>query len=63
MLTIYNLLGQRVATLVKGQQEAGPHTLVWDGRDGQGKKLASGVYFYRLQASAQVQTRKLLLLR
>jgi immune inhibitor A len=62
-LSIYNLLGQCVATLVHGPQEAGPHTLVWNGRDDQGRELASGVYFYRLQAGTQVQTRKLLLLR
>ncbi len=62
-LSIYNLLGQRVATLVKGPQEAGPHALQWDGRDDAGRELASGVYFYRLQAGTQVETRKLLLLR
>ena len=62
-LSLYNLLGQRVATLVKGAQEAGVHTLFWDGRDGQGRELASGVYLYRLQAGVQVETRKLLLLR
>ena len=62
-LSIYNLLGQRVATLVHGVQEAGVHTLAWDGRDEQGRELASGVYLYRLQAGAQVETRKLLLLR
>ncbi|MCC7262050.1 MAG: carboxypeptidase regulatory-like domain-containing protein [Candidatus Latescibacteria bacterium] len=62
-LAIYNLLGQRVATLVRGVQEAGSHVLQWNGRDDQGRELASGVYFYRLQAGAQVETRKLLLLR
>ena len=62
-LSIYNLLGQRMATLVHGVQEAGPHVLQWNGRDDAGRELASGVYFYRLQAGAQVETRKLLLLR
>ena len=62
-LSIYNLLGQRVATLIHGVQEAGPHVLQWNGRDEQGRELASGVYFYRLQAGTQVETRKLLLLR
>lgn len=59
-LAIYNLRGQRVATLVKGSQEAGNHVLQWDGRDAQGRELASGVYFYRLQAGNWVETRKLL---
>ncbi|MCC7265462.1 MAG: T9SS type A sorting domain-containing protein, partial [Candidatus Latescibacteria bacterium] len=62
-LTIYNLAGQQVATLLSGLREAGTYTLQWDGRDEQGGVLATGVYFYRLQAGAQVQTRKLLLLR
>ncbi len=62
-LSIYNLMGQRVANLVRGVQEAGPHVLQWNGRDEQGRELASGVYFYHLQAGAQVETRKLLLLR
>jgi hypothetical protein len=62
-LAIYNLMGQRVAALVKGVQEAGAHALQWDGRDEQGRELASGVYLCRLQAGGQVETRKLLLLR
>ncbi|MCC7262644.1 MAG: T9SS type A sorting domain-containing protein [Candidatus Latescibacteria bacterium] len=62
-LCIYNLMGQRVATLMYGVQEAGPHVLQWNGRDEQGRELASGVYFYRLQAGGRVETRKLLLLR
>ena len=62
-LSIYNLLGQRVATLVSGQREAGTYTLQWDGRDEQGRDLASGIYFYRLHAGTQVETRKMLLLR
>lgn len=62
-LAIYNLLGQRVATLVKGLQEAGPQVLQWEGRDDAGHELASGVYFCRLQAGTQVETRRLLLLK
>ena len=62
-LSLYNLLGQHVATLVSGLREAGVHALRWDGRDDGGVELASGVYLYRLQAGARVETRKLLLLR
>ncbi|MCC7262649.1 MAG: T9SS type A sorting domain-containing protein [Candidatus Latescibacteria bacterium] len=62
-LSVYNLMGQRVATLVYGVQEAGAHLLQWDGWDEQGRELASGVYFYRLQVGGRVETRKLLLLR
>ena len=62
-LAVYNLMGQKVATLVEGVREAGTYTLHWDGRDGHGRALASGVYFYRLQADGQVETRRLLLLK
>jgi photosystem II stability/assembly factor-like uncharacterized protein len=57
-LTVYNTLGQQVAQLVNEQQQAGFHDAVFLG-DG----LASGVYFYRLQAGDYTSTRKLLLLR
>ena len=46
-----------------GRREAGTYTLRWDGRDGEGRELGSGVYLFRLQAGGQVETRKLLLLR
>ena len=62
-LTLHNIAGQRVATLAHGHREAGEYTLRWDGRDDDGKELASGVYLYRLQAGSRVETRKLLLLR
>ena len=62
-LAIYNLTGQRVTTLVEGVREAGTYTIRWDSRDDNGQELATGVYLYRLQAGAQVETRKLLLLR
>jgi spore germination protein YaaH len=62
-LTIYNLAGQKVATLIDGQRQAGIYTVRWDGRDDDGHPLASGVYLYRLQAEAQVQTRRLVLVR
>jgi flagellar hook assembly protein FlgD len=64
-LAIFNLAGQQVASLVQGMREAGTYTISWDGRDDNGRALASGVYLYRLQAGngQEVETRKLLLLR
>ena len=63
-LAIYNLAGQRVATLADGAWGVGTHSLSWDGRDESGRALGSGVYFYRLKnASTQTSPRKLLLLR
>ena len=57
-LSVYNTLGQQVATLVQGEQEAGYHEVRFDASG-----LSSGVYFYRLQAGTYVETRKLLLIR
>ena len=62
-LVLYNLAGQHVAVLVQGPRPAGTYTVRWDGRDEEGRELASGLYLYRLQAGPQVQTRKLILLR
>ena len=58
-----NLAGQKVATLGHGSRMAGTHTLHWDGRDDNGRELASAVYLYRLAAGEHVETKKLLLLR
>lgn len=55
-LTVYDLLGREVATLVDGVREAGRHTATFDA-----STLASGVYFYRLNAGTFVQTKKMIL--
>ncbi|MCC6398609.1 MAG: T9SS type A sorting domain-containing protein [Bacteroidetes bacterium] len=57
-VTVINTIGQRIATLVQGGQDAGYHEVVFDA-----KRLPSGVYFYRLQAGSYVETRKMLLVR
>jgi hypothetical protein len=57
-LSVFNTLGQQVALFENGQQEAGYHEVKFDGSG-----LASGVYFYRIQAGGFVQTRKLTILR
>ena len=58
LLTVHNLIGQVVATLVNGDQEAGFHEIRF-----QALSLSSGVYLYRLEAGKYVQTRKLTLIR
>ncbi|MEW6756429.1 MAG: FlgD immunoglobulin-like domain containing protein, partial [Candidatus Latescibacterota bacterium] len=66
-LAVYNLAGQRVATLVRGERGAGTHAAIWDGRDEDGRPLATGVYLCHLRAGGQAggreQTRKVLLVR
>jgi len=58
VLSVYNTLGQQVATLVEGEMEAGDHGVKFDA-----SHLASGVYLYRLQAGDLFQTRMLLLMK
>ena len=62
-LEIYDVLGQKVRTLVQQVEPAGYHSAMWDGRDEGGSALAGGMYFYRLQAGEFTQTRKLLLVK
>ena len=63
-LEIYNLLGQRVRTLVPlGPWVAGEHSVVWDGRNGQGRSVSTGVYVVKLRAGEQVKNRKVMILR
>ena len=62
-LTIYNMLGQKVRTLVSGQIVAGRHQVVWDGNDSHGLRVASGIYVYQFKAKDFVASRKLNLLK
>jgi hypothetical protein len=63
-LSVFNLEGRRVVRLVdRTVMSAGFHTAVWDGRDGYGRRVASGVYFYRLETNEAVLTKKMLVLR
>lgn len=62
-LSIYNILGQEVRTLVNDNLVAGFHRVVWDGKDLQGRAMASGVYFVRMSSENFVDVRKMLLLK
>jgi len=59
-MAVYNLLGQKIRTLVDGNMEPGTHHVHWDGRDDRGLNAVSGAYLYRLQLGAQVLTRKMI---
>jgi len=62
-LSIYNLKGQLVKTLLNGNAAKGRTSLTWNGTDEQGTRVSSGVYFYRLNTGSKSETRKMLLLR
>jgi hypothetical protein len=62
-LTIYDAAGRHVRTLADRAEAAGEHAVVFDGRDDAGRALASGVYFYRLDAGDVTRTRKMVLLK
>ncbi|MCX6828381.1 MAG: T9SS type A sorting domain-containing protein [candidate division Zixibacteria bacterium] len=62
-LEVFNLLGQKVKTLIDGELEAGYHSVLWDGNDSHGKAAATGVYFYKMTAGAFSENRKMLLLK
>jgi hypothetical protein len=62
-LYIYNTLGQRVATLLRGTRPAGNYSVQWNGKDSRGLEAAAGVYFYQLRAGSLTATRKMLLIR
>ena len=62
-LSIYNIKGQKVKTLVKDHLSKGLHRVVWNGTDANEKRVSSGIYFYKIKASGATQTKKLLLLK
>ncbi len=61
-LEVFNILGQRIATLVDGERSAGFHTTSWDATDAAGQAVAAGVYLYRLQGDGAQITRSMLLI-
>ena len=62
-IAIYNLLGEKVATVVDARKPAGEHAAVWNGRDSESRPVATGIYFYRIRTDEFEQTRKMLLLK
>lgn len=62
-LSIYNIKGQKVRTLIKEEKEAGIHSIVWNGTDNDNKSVASGIYFYRMITDEVTESKKMLLLK
>ncbi len=59
VLTIYDILGNQVRTLVDEQKSAGRYQAVWDGRDNAGRLLSSGIYIYKLEAGGHASVKKM----
>ena len=62
-LEIFDIMSRRVKMLMNQKQKPGHYTVHWNGQNDQGMPMTSGVYFYRLQAGAFVQTRKMMFLK
>lgn len=62
-LSVYNLIGQKVRTLINGFQEAGPHSSVWDGKNDIRLELTAGVYLSRIEMDNTIQIKKMLFLK
>jgi len=62
-IRIYDVAGRLVRALVDEVRDAGSHAAVWDGRNGTGAEVASGIYFYKMETAGFLATRKLVLLR
>ncbi len=62
-LEIYNIKGEKVRTLLKGHLDAAYHNIIWNGKDNSGKKVASGVYFYKMKTGKYVSTKKMILMK
>jgi flagellar hook assembly protein FlgD len=62
-LTIYNILGQKVVTLLSEQLKPGSYQITWNGRDDRGDELASGLYFCSFQTAERRHTKRMVLIR
>jgi hypothetical protein len=62
-LDIFNVLGQKINTLVNEKQGAGSHTVYWNGTDRSGQKLSSGVYIYQLKTMGKALTKRMTIIR
>ncbi|MBN2830537.1 MAG: T9SS type A sorting domain-containing protein, partial [Candidatus Cloacimonetes bacterium] len=62
-ISVYNIKGQLVKTLINSDLPSGKHSVIWSGDDMNKKQVSSGVYFYRMQSKGYLETRKMLLLK
>ena len=62
-ITIYDMLGRQVKTLINQTQDAGYRSVIWDSTNDYGKPVSAGIYLYQIQAGEYMQTKKMVLLK
>ena len=62
-LSIFNIKGQKIKSLLSDQIAAGEHSIIWNGEDASGKKVSSGVYLYKLNTGKQTYANKMVLVK
>ncbi|HDN59431.1 MAG TPA: hypothetical protein ENF20_05690, partial [Candidatus Marinimicrobia bacterium] len=61
--TVYDLMGQKIRTLLRSKVHPGNHFVRWDGRDDDGNAVPSGIYFYTLESMNRIESKKMMLVR
>jgi len=62
-ITVHDMIGRNVRTLINQNQSAGMKSVFWDARDANGNQLSSGIYIYRVSAGSFTATKKMVLLK
>jgi hypothetical protein len=62
-ITIYDMLGRKVRTILNQQQDPGYKSLIWDATNDYGKPVSAGIYLYQIQAGEYITTKKMVLLK
>jgi flagellar hook assembly protein FlgD len=62
-IVIYNVIGQRIRTLINGHRNSGYYRILWDGRDDRDKEVVSGIYYYELKTEGYKSRKKIEMIR
>lgn len=62
-ITVYNISGQFVTTLINDKLSAGEHSVIWNGRDDENRQVSSGIYFYRMKSGNYTSTNRMVFLK
>ena len=62
-ITVYDMLGRKVRTILNQQQDPGYKSLIWDATNDYGKPVSAGIYLYQIQAGEYISTKKMVLLK